>query len=430
MLAHRFHPVAGARGRARGHWPAARIPRAMVGGCVAALLVVPSGCKTTDVNVQQATAFASGLLEMGTNYPSFTDGDELRMAQENAAKFEAQAPLWEDPLLDGYLTDITHRLVAVANPRPFPYRVRVVSDPQLNAFTFGGGFLYVNAGLIARMDNEAQLATVLAHEIAHVTERHIPRGIEGQYGLQVLGQAAATAASHTGVLPREALEAGYQYAMNAAISGHSRAHESEADAVGLEYLVEAGYDPREAPRAFEQLLKEYGDPPPLKHFFYGSHPTNRARIATLTDLIETKYTDRLTGPRTVNTDEFRRRTRDLVVEVGRFDYEQKRYGTAAALFEKALRVSADDPEPHYYLGRIALETGTGPEAVDRALAHLRDAIAADEAFAPAHRELGLAYQRRGDSGRAVAALRRYLALAPNAADAAAIETAIRELGAG
>jgi beta-barrel assembly-enhancing protease len=357
MLAQHPHPVEAAgepdasardaerRGHARGSsvdpglWRRpARVPAAVrasrwaAGGCLAALLLALSGCKTTELGLglDQATALASGVLQMGANYPSFTDGDELRMAQENAQEFESQAPVRDDPLLENYLTDITQRLVAVANPRPFPYRVRIVNDPGINAFTFGGGLLYVNAGLIARMDNEAQLAMVLAHEIAHVTERHIPRGIEGNYGMQALGQLAAATASTTGVLPRAALETGYHYVMNAALSGHSRGHEREADEVGLEYFVKAGYDPREAPGAFEQLLKEYGDPPALKHFFYGSHPTNRARMAYLTDLVETKYKDRSGGARIVNTDEFQRRTRDLVVAVGRYDYEQNRYGTAAA----------------------------------------------------------------------------------------------------
>ena len=93
------------------------------------------------------------------------------------------------------------KLVAVARPRPFPYRVRVVSDPGVNAFTFGGGLLYVHAGLIARMENEAQLAMVLAHEIAHVTEGHVVKGIQSAYNKQLLGSAAVVAGASTGVLP-------------------------------------------------------------------------------------------------------------------------------------------------------------------------------------------------------------------------------------
>ncbi len=97
-------------------------------------------------------------LKIGKNVamrPKFTDEDEARMAQAQAQKFDAEHKMWPEPLLETYLTGMVQKLVAVAKPRPFPYRVRVVSDPSLNAFTFGGGLLYVHAGLIARMENEA-----------------------------------------------------------------------------------------------------------------------------------------------------------------------------------------------------------------------------------------------------------------------------------
>ena len=81
--------------------------------------------------------------------PKFTDEDEGRMAQAQAQKFDAEHKMWPEPLLETYLTGMVQKLVAVAKPRPFPYRVRVVSDPTLNAFTFGGGLLYIHAGLIA-----------------------------------------------------------------------------------------------------------------------------------------------------------------------------------------------------------------------------------------------------------------------------------------
>jgi predicted Zn-dependent protease len=116
-----------------------------------------------------------------------------------------------------------------------------------------------------------------------------------------------------------------------------------------------------------------------------------------------------------------------VVAVGRLDYEQKRFHTAAAMFEKALRVAADDPVPAYYLAKIALETGSGPDTADQAIAHLQHAIRGDATFAPAYQELGLAHYRKGDRPQAIAALERYLALDPRAKDAPRINTAIQDL---
>jgi predicted Zn-dependent protease len=398
--------------------------RLVAAGCGCTALV--AACSTMQT-VGSLVPAGTAALQLATGRPQLSDADEERMAQENARAFEDSVPMWDDPLLDAYLTEITQRLVAVARPRPFTYRIRVVKDPAVNAFTFGGGLLYVNAGLIARMENEAQLAMVLGHEIAHVTQRHIPRGIESAFGIQLAGQLAATAAAESGVLPGSALEQTYKYTMNAAMNGHGRARETEADEVGMEYLVKAGYDPREAPKTFEQLLKEYGDQARLVNFFYGSHPTNVSRIEHTRQLATGKYgAATASGRLTANTEEFQRRTREIVVATGVLDYEAKRFNTAKAMFEKAVPVSESDPIPHYYLGKIALETGGGA-GVDRAIAHLRDANRADAGFAPAHRELGLAYYRKKDKRSAIAALEQYLKLAPGAEDTARIRTMIREL---
>ena len=153
-----------------------------------------------------------------------------------------------------------------------------------------------------------------------------------------------------------------------------------------------------------------------------------ARIERTSQLVKTQYADHLADrPLTVNTEGFARRTRELVVAVGRLDYEQKRFHTAAAMFEKALRVTADDPVSFYFLAKIALETASGPDTADRAIAHLQNAIRADATYAPAYRELGLAHYRQGDRPQAIAALERYLALDPRAKDTPRIHGAIRDL---
>ncbi|GEM_PF-1296852 len=392
-------------------------------GCEDLMKQLPAG---TDRYLQTGMSVGSAVM----NRPTFTEADEERMAQENARKYESSHRMWEDPLLDTYLNDIVQRLVAVAHPRPFTYSIRVVNDASINAFTFGGGLLYVNAGLLARMENEAQLAMVLAHEIAHVTESHVTKGIEGTYGIQVLGQLAAQAAEASGkvALPPALLQKTYEYSMKAAISGHGRASETEADVVGLEYMVKAGYDPQEAPKTFAQLLKEYGDQGAIENFFYGDHPTNKSRIAKLTGLVQSKYGRDLASRKLlVNTDEFNRRTRELVVNVGKLDYERKRFKTAAAMFEKALAAKDADPVLHYYLGKIALETESGSEASKRAIGHFVAAIKADNAFADAYRELGLAYYKLGDRKTAAAALEKYLSLNPGARDADRIRQSLADL---
>jgi predicted Zn-dependent protease len=375
--------------------------------------------------IGQAANIGLGVGQAVTDKPSFTDESEARMAQAEAQKFEQQNKLLADPLLDGYLTEITQKIVTVSKPKPYVYRTRPGADATINAFTFGGGILYFNAGLIARVENEAQLSMVMGHEIAHVTERHIPRGIERRWGVGVLGGLASTGARATGY--GHAIDQAFDYSMNAAVNGHGRALESEADEVGLEYMVKAGYDPREAPVVFEIFLKEFGDPPPLKHFFYGSHPANVERIERVGGLVKAKYQNEAAARRlVVNTEEFKRRTRQVVIAVGRLDYENKRFNTSQAMFQKAIRADERDPVPHYYLGKIAQETGAG-QSIDQALDHFARAIKVDAKYAPAYREMGLAFYRRSERAKAIQALERYLALEPQAPDAAAIRNAIAEL---
>lgn len=388
-------------------------------GCEEVMKQMPAG---TDRMIQSGVSIGSAVA----NRPKFSEADEERMAQENAKKFEGANKLEDDPLLNTYLNDIVQRLAAVAHPRPFAYSIRVVNDASINAFTFGGGVLYVNAGLLARMDNEAQLAMVLGHEIAHVTESHVARGIESNYDTQLMGQLAGQAASASGKIPLTptVFQLTYDYSMKAALTGHGRGNESEADVIGLDYMVKAGYDPREAPRTFELLLKEYGDQGAIQNFFYGDHPTNESRIKTLTGLVQSKYTaDLETRKLIVNTAEFKQRTRELVVIVGQLDYERKRFKTATAMFEKALQARPADPVPHYWLGKLALENG----GTDQAITHLNTALAGEPKVAEAYRELGLAYYKKRDKAKAIDAFEQYLKVAPGAKDAERIKKSIDDL---
>ena len=248
---------------------------------------------------------AETVIENRAAFQGFTDEEELQIATENSTQFEASAALWEDPRLDEYLNGIVQRLAQHATPRPFDYRIKVVNDSAINAFTFGAGILYVNAGLLARMENEAQVAMVLAHEIAHVAQSHVTNGMKTNAGINMLGQLAGQAAAKSGRIDGQVLEKTYHYSMNAAINGHGRNQESEADELGLDYLFKAGYDPREASRTFEQLLKEYGDASKMDAFFYSSHPRNQKRMERTTAWVQSKYSQHLeTGTWIVNTDEF------------------------------------------------------------------------------------------------------------------------------
>jgi predicted Zn-dependent protease len=245
------------------------------------------------------------VVENRDVFEGFTPEEEIEIATQNSSQFESQARLVDDPALDAYLGAIVQRLASHASPRPFEYRVKVIDDPNVNAMTFGAGRLYVYAGLLTRMENEAQLAMVLAHEIAHAAESHVTEGMKANAGIKMLGQLAGRAAASSGRIDYEVLKHTYNYSMNAAINGHGRSQESEADELGLDYLVKAGYDPREAGKTFEQLLKEHEDPSKVEAFFYSNHPRNEQRMKRIADWIETKYEDQLAAQTwIVNAEEY------------------------------------------------------------------------------------------------------------------------------
>ena len=256
---------------------------------------------------------AETVIENRAAFQGFSDEEELQIATENSTQFEASTALWDDPQLDGYLNGIVQRLAQHANHRPFEYRIKVVNDSAVNAFTFGAGILYVNAGLLARMENEAQVAMVLAHEIAHVAQSHVTNGMKADAGINMLGQLAGQAAANSGRIDGQILEKTYHYSMNASINGHGRSQESEADELGLDYLFKAGYDPREASGTFEQLLKEYGDASKMDAFFYSSHPRNQERMERTAAWVQSKYSQHLgTGAWIVNTNEFQELVHSVV----------------------------------------------------------------------------------------------------------------------
>jgi len=353
-------------------------------GC--ALLAAQAEAQRLFDRLKERLGPAAGVVETAIEnraaFTGFTEEEEIEIARRNSEQFEAQATFVDDPQLDAYLNDIVRRLAAHAEPRPFEYRVKVVSDASINAFTFGAGFLYVNAGLLARMENEAQLAMVLGHEIAHAAESHVTEGMKADAGINLLGQLAGQAAAASGRLDPQVLAKTYEYSMNAALNGHGRGQESEADELGLHYMVGAGYDAREASGTFEQLLKEYGDSSKMEAFFYSSHPRNEERMARADAWVKANAARLEASSLTVNTEEFRRLTHGIVVAMGRLDYESQRFEAAHAMFTKAAGDGVADPEPHYYLG--------------------------------------LLHERRGERAEAVSAYERYLALEPNPADAARI----------
>ncbi len=237
-------------------------------------------------------AFANGIVPIGVgvDLPDLGDesaavispSQERKLGEDVMRQARHSLKYLDDPELLDYIQRLGDKLVAQAD-YPHKFQFYVVDDANINAFAVPGGFISTNTGLILAAESEAELASVLAHEAAHITQRHIPRMIAGQKRTSGLSMAALLAAILLiGSGQGEAGEAAI------ALSGatlaqrqinFTRAHEQEADRVGTQILVQGGFDPRAMPAFFQRLqnwsrLYETNLPE-----YLSTHPITSNRIA-------------------------------------------------------------------------------------------------------------------------------------------------------
>lgn len=343
--------------------------------------------------------------------------DEKRLwqrAQEEQERLDASGLLLQDRDLDAYLDEVAHRLQPPSVWRQIPFRIKVLKNPCSNAFAYPNGVIYVHTGILARMENEAQLATLLAHEMTHATHRHQVREFRGNRNRTA---ALASLRATLGGLPAigELTTALGELGTMASVSGYSRDLETEADMEGIARVVAAGYNPREAPKLFDQIKQELQEEGEKEPFFFGSHPRLKERAGNYRDFLD----EHPGAGGKVGADAFARRVAPallantwLQLQAGRF--EQARVGA-----EKFLAARPKDPRGHFLLGEILRQEEGGK--VSTAITHFRQAVASDPAYAEPYRSMGLLHLKAGQKKEAKKAFQSYLKLAPKAADRSYVE---------
>jgi len=178
-----------------------------------------------------------------------SEQQEIQLGRENDKAIVEQMGLYDDPELQEYVQQLGARLASGSERPNLDWTFRVVDDPMINAFALPGGYLYVTRGILAHMDNEAELVSVLGHEIGHVTARHgvsqMSRAQLAQLGLGLGGILAPEKMQDFGSLA--------QTGLGLLFLKHGRDDERQADDLGLRYLVKLGYDPSRMPDVFEML---------------------------------------------------------------------------------------------------------------------------------------------------------------------------------
>lgn len=199
---------------------------------------------------------------------SISDKQEVQIGRQiNNQLVRSEVRLYKNPQINRYIDEIGQRLVVQSERSDIPYTFQVVNDKNINAFATMGGFVYVNTGLIAAADNEAELASVMAHEIGHIAGRHALK----QMRQMAVARGLATAA---GLDSSVAVQLGVELAVR---RPRSRGDEYEADQMGLTTLTNAGYAPSGMVGFMEKLLKKGGSVPTV----LSTHPGTQDRINAL-----------------------------------------------------------------------------------------------------------------------------------------------------
>ena len=224
------------------------------------------------------------LPEMGDSAGALVSPvEEYQVGQSFYWSLQQSVTLVDDPEVNSYINSLGHRLVTNSDDPGRSFTFFVVPDNSVNAFAAPGGFIGIHTGLMLTSEAESELASVMAHEIAHVTQRHILRNFERAKRMSVPMTAAMIAAALLGVADPSAGSAAIMAVQAGNVQmqlDYSRAHEAEADNLGMQTLVNAGFDPNAMPRFFERLQiagRFYGgDQIPE---FLRTHPITVSRIA-------------------------------------------------------------------------------------------------------------------------------------------------------
>src|SRR5579885_137630 len=224
------------------------------------------------------------LPDMGDSAGSLVSPEqEFRVGEAFLRDLRAHQQVVDDPESEAYINALGHRLSSFAEGQTNPFTFFVVDSPVINAFAVPGGFIGVHAGLILQTQNESELASVLAHEISHITQRHAARTFEAASRLSLPSAVAMLGAIALGVVAPQAGQAAIaavaagqqQYALN-----FTRANEEEADRIGMQLLVQSGFNPEAMADFFERLqtANRYNDPASVPEFLR-THPVTSNRIA-------------------------------------------------------------------------------------------------------------------------------------------------------
>jgi predicted Zn-dependent protease len=373
-------------------------------------------------------ACATGRLTPIGERGFLPDEDERRLwkeAQELQTRFDRSGLVYEDVVATAYLNHVASKIVPETITKEIDLEIKILKHPAPNAFALPHGVLYIHTGILARMENEAQLAAILGHEASHVIHRHALQTFRNVKQVASFTSTLAVIGAPAGVYGLGVVLLGNVGAL-AAVSGYSQSLEEEADIEGLRLMANAGYDPGEAPKAIENL-KRYVEQEEIKEpFFFSSHPRLEERKVSYQRLLDTEYKGRAGWQ---GKEVFQTKMARTVLENALLEMARGRFTSAQESIANCIAVEADNCKAHFALAELFRQRGLEGD-LERAETEYQIAIALEPQLGEPHRGMGLLYYKRGRNDLAREHFKKYLKLNPGAKDRAYIEQFLREIETG
>jgi len=325
-----------------------------------------------------------------------------------------------DSQLTDYVNSVGQKVASVSDRANIPYHFAVVDSSDVNAFALPGGYVYITRGLLVRLENEAQLASVLGHEIGHVNARHSMKRMQQTLGFSmvmiILDQAAGGSQKYQEW--RGLIKTGSSVAFSAVALGYGRDNELQADSLGTEFANKAGYDPQGMVQLLEILKSLNEREPSSVEEFFMSHPRTSIRIKEVNKEIVKMPPQQPQG--VFNESEYKSKTVDLVTVQKAYEHYDKGeelrqkgdYSQALLEYNQALKIK-NIAKPHDGIGLVYYAQGK----YDQAINEYKMAIRIDSGYVPPYNNLGLAYMKQNKYDDAASAFKKAASTYENFDDA-------------
>ena len=359
-----------------------------------------SGCASSPVG--------SGSILVGMS----EEEEKATDRQVSPQQFSQDLGAVQDGMLNQYLAEVGHRLDSKSHRPQMPYSYRALNANYVNAYTFPGGAMGVTRGILVDLDNEAELAALLGHELGHVNARHAAQ----RQGTAMVTQAAMTGVNIIGTVAGYGglTDLGTQLGASVLLSSYSRDNEREADALGQEYMVRAGY-PASGMVGLQQLLvDQQKESPGMLQTMFSTHPMSSERRDTARQMAEGKYA--ASNTRDAGRERFMDNTAALrrikptidACQKGEVAMAGKDYGKAEERFRMALKSTPRDYAANVLMARCLSAQDKDAQALEYAQTATR--IYPQEA--QAHKLLGVLALGQKDPAAAYEHLDSYDRLLP------------------